>query len=267
MKIFSFAIILIFIICISEYSYSQSGEKYLSTDLIPLYDSLIQPPLNCEKAFVYTAFDSINGKLELTGKLKDQYEMINALYDDFEAESQLAEKNKYAVPKGPDGIQIPGSGPPQSGIGPPGGFENRPDNVNEIMEDMNNANLIMDKITVNTEKYKNELKKSVSKLNEELKSTIQNDFSGRVKFANEFLKIQRSEYEEYYKMFRLNMIKVRDIVMKYNNGKYLKFPPLKNDILRLQTATIENLKFLITITKEFSLTGAKFYYEEAENKL
>ena len=264
---FSIAIIVLFIVSISEYSYSQIDEKYLSTDFISLYDSLIQPPVDCEEAFSFTSFDSVNNKFDISGRLKHQYEEIINLYEQYEAESRLAEKNKFEVPDNPGGIQIPGNGPPQSGTGPPGGFENRPDNVKEIMEDLNKANLIMDKITVNTEKYKNELKKSVSKLNDDLKSTLQNDYSGRVNISNEFLKSQKTEFEEYYRLFRNNMIKIRDIVNRYNKGKYLKFPPLRNDILRFQTSAIDNLKFLITITKEFSLTGAKFYSEEAKNKL
>lgn len=257
--IFSFLLIVFY----SNNSISQiNDEKFFGQDFIPLYDSLIQPPLNCEEAFNNTIYDSLKNELILSDKLQDQYEMIVNLYNEFESESLKSEENKFAVPEGPGGIQFPGSGPPQNGTGPPGYNANTPDDVQEIMEDMYKTNLIMDKIIVNTEKYKNELKKSVSKLNDELKSTLQKEYSERVIIANNYLLTQNTEYKKYYVLFRNNMLKIRNVVSKYSSDKYLKFPPLKNDILRLQTATMSNLKFLITITKEFTLTGAKFYSEE-----
>ncbi len=244
-------------------SYSQIiNEKYFDQDFIPVYDSLIQTPLNCEEAFNNTVIDTLTNKFELSGRLKGQFELIQMLDEEYLTESEKADQNKFAMPEVPDGIEIPGNSPPQNGNNPPGSFGNTPDNVREIMEDMNNANIVMDKITVNTEKYKKELKKSVAELNEKIRSTLKNDHEGRVKITNEFLSVQRNEYDKYFTLFRTTIVKIRDIVKKYNYGKYLKFPPLRNDLLRLQTSTVSNLKFLITITKEFSLTGAKFYYEE-----
>ena len=242
------------------------NDKYFEQNFIPIYDSLVHSPLNCEEAFKNTSLDTLTNKFELSGKLKDQFELINNLDDEYQTESLKSEQNKFALPEVPDGIEIPGNRPPQNGNNTPGSFGYTPDNVREIMEDMNKANIVMDKITVNTEKYKKGLKKSVSELNEKLKSTLKNYYEGRVKITNEFLSSQNTEYDKYFTLFRINIVKIRDIVKKYNYGRYLKFPPLRNDLLRLQASTVSNLKFLITITKEFSLTGAKFYNEEINNR-
>lgn len=265
MKFTKLATALLFTIIFSENIFSQVGQnQYYKQDFLQLFDSLVHPPENCETAFSNILYDSVKKEILLEGKLKDQYDLILNLYSYYDTESQKAEKKKFALPENPGGTEPPKSGPPPNGNGPPGGIGIVPDGAKEIMEDINSVNLIIDNIIVNTEKYKNELKKSVSKLNEELKSTMQSDYSGRLIMANDFLTSQQTDYNKYYLLFRNNMSKVNEIVKKYNNGENLKFPPLKNDILRIQTVMISNIKFLITITKEFSLTGAKFYIEDKE---
>lgn len=263
MKFTSITLALLLTINFSENIFSQINQnQYYKQDIILLFDSLLHPPENCEAAFSNVSYDSVKRELELDGKLKDQYDLILSMYNYYETESQKAEKKKFDLPEGRGGIELPNNGPPPNENGPPGGIGSIPDGAGEIMEDINNANLVIDNIIVNTEKYKNELKKNVSKLNEELKSTMQNDYSGRLKIANDFLSSQQTDYNKYFLLFRNNVSKVNVIVKKYNYGENLKFPPLKNDILRIQTVMISNIKFLITITKEFSLTGSKFYIEE-----
>ena len=250
-----FLSIIFVIFFISNNILSQPKEKFvLRQNFVPLIDSLITPPSNCEEAFSYMIYDSANGELDYMELLTEQDKVIQNIFR--EISSHLNE-SKPKMPPPDDGNAPPGGMPP-------GGMEPRglDDKTVEIMEDISDANIAADKLTVDKEKFKNELTDMQDKVNDNLHKTIATDYDAHILIINDFLKNGLVLYKKYFRSFRESMLKLDELLEKYDYGSKIKFRPLKSDVYELQMLQVTILKFLITVTKEFVNIGTKFYNEK-----
>jgi hypothetical protein len=263
---------ILFLIMITRISFSQEKEPaIIKESFIPLLDSLIQPPQDCKAAFDLMTYDSIGGTLVYNNLLKEQSERINKLYTELTIMENKFKSERSSMPKIPNGSGPPSGGPPSGGppsggpppggMGPPGGNNNMPDEMKDLQEDMRDAVTDIDRITVTREKLKYELKRSTENTNAELHKTLQTDTEIHINIVNQLLVSVSKDYDKTFRSMRENMLKLDDIIKKYDYGSKIKFSPIKAEIVKLQFEQISNIKFLLNVTKELAAIGSKFYME------
>lgn len=263
-KAVSFLIILSLLVSFrinSQPKFTKTKISIIKQDFVPILDSLIKPPINCEEAWKFVIYDSSKINFVLT---------IDLLIQDKRIQKLSEEINNGIIKSKPDNSQMPSGNSPAEGSNPPGGIGppvgmNMPDVSQEIIEDMDDVNKAVDKNNILKEKFKNELTGMQVKLNERLHKTLENEYDEHINILNEFFKSSIELYEKYLPLFKANMKKIDDVIKKYDYGTRIKFPPLKKDILNLQSVQVDVLMFLFNITKEFVLTGARFYNEKLMN--
>ena len=259
--------LIVFLIMISRISFSQVKDlAVIKESFIPLLDSLIPPPQDCKAAFDLMTNDSMGGELVYNSLLKGQSERVSQLYTDLtimenKFKSERSSKQRNPNGNGPPQGGPPSGGPPPGGMGPPGGSDNMPAEMKDLQDDLSDANTALDRIKVTREKLKNELKKSVENTNVELHKTLQTDTEMHINIVNQLLESGSKKYDKTFRSIRENMLKIDDIIKKYDYGSKIKFSPIKAEIVKLQFEQISNIKFLLNVTKEFATIGSKFYKE------
>lgn len=272
--------LIVFLIMISRISFSQLKEQaIIKESFIPLLDSLIPPPQDCKAAFDLMAYDSIGGELVYNSLLEGQSKRVSRLYTELAIMENKFKSERSSIQRNPNGNGPPqggppsggppsggppSGGPPPGGMGPPGGNDNMPDEMKDLQDDLSDAVTILDRITVTREKLKNELKKSTENTNVELLKTLQTDTEMHVNIVNLQLDSVSKKYDKTFRSIRKNMLKLDDIIKKYDYGSNIKFPPVKAEIVKLQFEQISNIKFLLNVTKELATFGSK-YYKESQN--
>ena len=262
--------LIVFLIMISRISFSQVKEKVIIKEsFIPLLDSLIPPPKDCKAAFNLMAYDSIGGELVYNSLLEGQSQRVSRLYTELAIMENKFKSERSSIQRNPNGNGPPqggppSGGPPPGGMGPPGGNDNMPDEMKDLQDDLSDAVTILDRITVTREKFKNELKKSTENTNVELHKTLQTDTDMHINIVNLQLDSISKKYDKTFRSIRKNMLKIDDIINKYDYGSNIKFPPVKAEIIKLQFEQISNIKFLLDVTKELATIGSK-YYKESQN--
>ncbi|MBK8553243.1 MAG: hypothetical protein IPL53_20155 [Ignavibacteria bacterium] len=250
---------------ISRISFSQVKEQgIIKESVISLLDSLIPPPQNCKSAFDLMANDSMGGELVYNSLLKEQSERVSRLYTELTIMENKFKSERSSMKRNPNGEGPPqggppSGGPPPGGMGPPGGMDNMPDEMIELRDDLSEAVTALDKITVTREKLKNELKKSTENTNVELHKTLQTDTEMHINIVNQLLESGSKKYDKTFRSIRKNMLKIDDIIKKYDYGSKIKFSPVKAEIVKLQFEQISNINFLLNVTKELATIGSKFY--------
>lgn len=260
-KILTAIIFLSLILSVRIYSqpkFERTKITIIKEEFALILDSLIKPPLNCDEAWNLMTYDSLKNNFIYIPVLLKQDERIQKLSQEI---INNLNKNKPDIPQVPSGNGPPQGGLPPGEMGPPGGM-NFPDESQEIIEDMEYIIKSMDKISVLQEKFKNQLTALQFKVNEKLHKTLENDYDEHINIINDFMKSVLTMYEQYYPVFKENMKKIDEVVKKYDYGSKIKFPPLKNDIINVQSVQVDNLIFLLNITKEIASAGAKFYNEK-----
>ena len=262
--------LIVFFIMISRISFSQLKEQtIIKESFIPLLDSLFPPPQDCKAAYDLMAYDSIGGELVYNSLLEGQSDRVSRLYTElaimenkFKSERSSIQRNPNGngpPQEGPPSGGPPPGGPPPGGMGPPGGNDNMPDEMKDLQDDLNDAVTILDRITVTREKLKNELKISTGNTNVELLKTLQTDTEMQINIVNLLLDSVSKKYDKTIRSIRKNMLKIDDIIKKYDYGSKIKFSPIKAEIVKLQFEQISNIKFLLNVTKELATIGSKYY--------
>lgn len=265
MKLYQkYFLITVFTILIPLNIFSQPRQEYiLNQKLVPLLDSLVLPPSNCNEAAALMEFDSSLMKFEFNQLVQDQSIRIQKIFTDLTINTNNNMKDQFrnGPPEGNNGP--PGGAPP--GGTPPGGFGPPPGNMGDIQDaymkmrdDLGDANIALDKINVEKEKFKDELSLMQSEINEKLHKTLESDYKERENIINGFLNTVQNKYKKYIRKFRENMLVLDEITDKYGYGSKIKIPLLKAEILKLQLAEITAIKFLLNVTKEFINIGTKF---------
>ena len=235
--------------------YAQQEKDPLIKQLfVPLLDSLVTPPSSCNEASALMMFDSTNKEYEYNSVLKEQNARVEKLFDDITASAQKKNAGKFSLRQRPEGN------------GPPGGFPNPgiSDMQNEfarIKEEMEDAYIAVDKMNVTREKLKDDLTILLNNVNDELHLTFESDHEAHLVIINKFLKSVADLYNNNFRIFRKNMLKIDEILEKFDFGANIKSPPVRSEITNLQEAQITNLKFLLKITDEMINIGSKFYHE------
>ncbi len=253
---FKHAILLVIFFNISVCSQTKQ-ELIIKRDFTPLLDSLIKPPSNTSEAWSLVMFDSVNNKFEFTSVLKEQDQMLQNMIGDI---------NIFLTKTKSSGSQ---KHPPQSMNGPPQGMTpggmQMPDEFKEIKEDLDDADIAADKMEVLKEKFKNDITSMQDLTNEKLHKTLETDYDAHVNIINDFMETVFKSYLKYNTSFMEYTRNLDDIIKKYDYGDKVKFNPLRSEILKLQLVQLNNLYFMLNITKEFTIIGARFYREKQEN--
>ena len=266
--------LIVFFIMISRISFSQLKEQtIIKESFIPLLDSLFPPPQDCKAAYDLMAYDSIGGELVYNSLLEGQSDRVSRLYTELAIMENKFKSERSSIQRNPNGNGPPQEGPPSggppsggppsggppSGGPPPGGIDNMPDEMKDLQDDLNDAVTILDRITVTREKLKNELKISTGNTNVELLKTLQTDTEMQINIVNLLLDSVSKKYDKTIRSIRKNMLKIDDIIKKYDYGSKIKFSPIKAEIVKLQFEQISNIKFLLNVTKELATIGSKYY--------
>ena len=267
--------LIVFFIMISRISFSQLKEQtIIKESFIPLLDSLFPPPQDCKAAYDLMAYDSIGGELVYNSLLEGQSDRVSRLYTELAIMENKFKSERSSIQRNPNGNGPPqegppsggppsggppSGGPPPGGMGPPGGNDNMPDELKDLQDDLNDAVTILDRITVTREKLKNELKISTGNTNVELLKTLQTDTEMQINIVNLLLDSVSKKYDKTIRSIRKNMLKIDDIIKKYDYGSKIKFSPIKAEIVKLQFEQISNIKFLLNVTKELATIGSKYY--------
>ena len=267
--------LIVFFIMISRISFSQLKEQtIIKESFIPLLDSLFPPPQDCKAAYDLMAYDSIGGELVYNSLLEGQSDRVSRLYTELAIMENKFKSERSSIQRNPNGNGPPqegppsggppsggppSGGPPPGGMGPPGGNDNMPDEMKDLQDDLNDAVTILDRITVTREKLKNELKISTGNTNVELLKTLQTDTEMQINIVNLLLDSVSKKYDKTIRSIRKNMLKIDDIIKKYDYGSKIKFSPIKAEIVKLQFEQISNIKFLLNVTKELATIGSKYY--------
>jgi hypothetical protein len=249
--------LIIFFILITKSLYSQPNKDFIfKKDFVPLLDSLISPPANCEEAFALTVFDSAKMENVHIPLLNEQENGIELIFTELKSNTTKKEKHQFGQP--PSGNGPPGGSPP-GGFGPPPGMSDIREDFMKMKDDLDDANSATDKITVILEKFKDELKEMQAKVNDDLHETVSSDDKSREKIINDFLSSGANKFNKYKRTFRENMLILDGIIKKYDYGTKVKTIPLKSEILNMQMTEATALKLLMKVTLEFVNIGAKFY--------
>ncbi len=259
-NIIYFSVILLF--CTTNQIFSQQKEEMvIRQDFVPLLDSLIVPPADCREAKNLVVQDTTNNEYSLISTLDNQDKRIQALTDLI---NNYINGNK--MNRAQDSYSPTGNVPDQRGNIPHGdfrrnnGFDSGPE-FKDIREDMQDANVSMDRMVVIKEKFKNELTELQSSVNERLHKTLKTDYPSHVDIINDFMKSASGLYKQYHFEFRNNMKQIDDIIKRYDYGSKFRSYPLSTAILKFQLTEADDIRFLLNITKEFAFLGAKFYDE------
>lgn len=221
-------------------------------DFIPLLDSLLPPPSSCDEASNLMMFDSVSNEYVYVSVLEDQNNRIQTLSGEL-ANSVNKLQKRNSLPQRPEGNGPPPGGFPQEGIG---GIQNEPGGVKD---DMDEVYSVMDKMNIAVEEFKDELTLLQVKVNEKLHKTLESDHEAHIIIVNEFLKSGSDLYKKYCRIYRLNLLKIDEVIKKYDYGSKIKMPRIKSEILNMQMEQIMNLKLLVKVTGELVKIGNKFY--------
>lgn len=247
-------LIVFYIHSFSDNLFSQPKQDIIfKQDFIPLLDSLLPPPSSCEEAYKLMMFDSVNNEYVYVSVLEDQNNRIQTLSDELTSSVNQINQQRNSLPQRPEGNGPPPGGYPPEGIGD---IQNEP---GEIKYDMDEVYRVMDKMNIAGEEFKDELTLLQSKVNEKLHKTLESDQEAHITIANEFLKSGSDLYKKYCRTYRLNLLKIDEVIKKYDYGSKIKMPRIKSEILNLQMAQITNLKLLVKVTRELVKIGCKFY--------
>ena len=256
MKLLSPAIFILFSLLFSNLTDCYSQQKQVAVikqDFIPLLDSLIAPPPDCRQAFDLMILDSIKNVFYYSAKLNDQNIRIQNLYDEIYKSVKENNANRFVIPQRP---QI--NGPPQSGF-PQDNFGDLRSEYELLKFDMDEANVSVDKLNIEREQFKDDLKLLEKKVNDEIHKTLESDHEAHQIIVNKFLKAASDLYLKNLRDFRKYMVKIDGVLKKFQYGEFIKSPVIRSDLTELQFAQITNLKFLLNITDELANIGAKFY--------
>ncbi len=230
----------------------------LRQDFVPLLDSLILPPSNCDEAFALMVIDSASMTYIKNPMIEMQDNEIQKIFTDLSDNLKESNNKKSKLMQPPDGKGPPVGAPP-GGIGPPQDMGDVREEYYRMKDDLDDANIAVDKITVEKEKFKDELTLMQSNVNEKLHETLDSDEKARESIINEFLRSGVARYIKYKKNIRVNLLILDDIVRKYGYGSKVRTIPLKSEILNLQMAEAGILKLLVKVTNEFVNIGAKYH--------
>ncbi len=239
---------------------SQSKTDFtLRQDFVTLLDSLIIPPSDCDKAFALMVIDSSNMTYIKNPVLEQQNAKIQNIFNELSAKLKKSNNDMSKFMPPPDVKGPPdGKGPP-GGIGPPPDIGDIREEYLRMKDDLEDANNAMDKITVENEKFKDELTLMQSNVNKKLRETFESDDKARESIINEFLNSGVNKYLKYKKTVRVNLLVLDEIAKKYDYGNKIRIIQLKSEILNLQMAEVSVLKMLIKVTNEFVNIGVKFH--------
>lgn len=225
----------------------------LRQDFVPLLDSLIMPPSDCDKAFALMDIDSSSMTYIKNPLLEQQDAKIQNIFNELSAKLKKSNNDLSKFMPPPDV-----KGPP-GGIGPPPDLGDIREEYLRMKDDLDDANIAMDKITVENEKIKDELTLMQSNVNKKLRETLESDDKARESIINEFLNSGVKKYLKYKKTVRVNLIVLDEIAKKYDYGNKIRIIQLKAEILNLQMAEVSVLKMLMKVTNEFVNIGVKFH--------
>ncbi|MEO8210132.1 MAG: hypothetical protein ABI840_06195 [bacterium] len=245
----------------SQPKFEKPNITVLRQEFAPLLDSLITPPANCEEAFGLVTFDTLKSDFVYNSLLENLDIRIQTMVDELTSSLDKLKSENLQMPQNPIRNGPPGGGNPPGGMGPPGEMK-IPDDLQDIREDMEDVNNAADKITVIREKFKNELTLMQNKVNERLHKTLEADYDLRINIINDFMKSTLKLYNSYDPVFKENIMKIDEVIKKYDYASKPKMRRLKEEFLELQLEQAISLKLLLNITKEFAFIGAKFYHEK-----
>ncbi len=238
--------------------FSQPNNDFIvRKEFISLLDSLIKPPASCDEAWSFVTYDPALNDFKISIDIKQQVEQIDKLISELSANInyKTIDKDVYRKP--------PGDTDPDERTMPSG--SNLSDELRDLGEDFQDADLALTKLTETKEQYKDEIKEMQFKMNEKLHKTFEADYDAHILIVNEFMKFTANQYRKHILAFRENMNKIDAILKKYDNGPTIKSSKIKSEFLKLQFSQAEYLKFLTNITKELTVTGAKFYKDKFIN--
>ena len=252
-------LMLFFVLLLAEVIKSQPKTEYiLKQDFVPILDSLIMPPSNCDEAMSLMILDSTGNKYIKIPLLDEQELRIQKIFTELSANVNGNKSNRLKSMQPPDTKAPPGNGPP-GGFGPPPEIGDIQSEFLKMKDDLYDANIAVDKITVEKEKFKDELTLMQSNVNDKLHETLESDEKARESIINEFLRSGVAKYIKYKKTIRVNLLILDDIVRKYGYGSKVRTILLKSEILNLQLAEAGILKLLVKVTNEFVNIGAKYH--------
>lgn len=253
------------VLIISDNISAQTKPEFiLKQDFLPMLDSLVLPPSNCEEAFALKVFDSSKMDYAFSTLIGEQDKRIQTIFTELTINTNVNKNNRSnsgpppgrnGTPGGPPPGGPPPGGMPPGGFGPPEGM----DDSRELFEDLEDARLAMDKMTVRTEKFKSELLQILTDVNDKLRKTLEYEDDKREVIINEFLNSALSKYNGYKRSYRQNILQLDEIVMKYNYGADIKIIPLRSKILEIQLAEVMVLMQLMNVTKELVIIGVKYH--------
>lgn len=225
----------------------------LRQNFVPLLDSLIMPPSNCDKAFALMVIDSANMTYIKNPLLEQQDSKIQNIYTELSINlnQRKSDRSKF--------IPSPDSKGPPGGIGPPPDMGDIREEYLRMKDDLDDANNAMDKITIENEKFKDELTLMQSKVNNKLHETLESDDKAREIIINEFLNSGVNKYLKYRKTVRVNLLILDEIAKKYDYGNKIRIVQLRSEILNLQMAEVSVLRMLMKVTIEFVNIGVKYH--------
>ena len=255
-------ILVIFLFHYSDNISSQPKNDFiLQREFAPMIDSLIDPPANSDEAWSLVVFDSVKNDYRVIDPIEEQDRKIQNIVAEITAALNSKKTNTTSVApstgRGPDGVP-PGSTRPST-------EGNRSDNLRDIYEDFQDANLALTRLTEIKEQFKNEIQDMQFKVNEKLHKTLKTDHDSHLSIINDFMQFNQKQYQKHKLALRENIIKIDGILKKYDFGSDVTSSRLRSEILKLQLSQSENLKFLSNITKEFTLIGAEFHEQKLTN--
>lgn len=246
------------VLIISDNILAQTKPEFiLKQNFVPMLDSLVLPPSSCEEAFALKVFDSSKMDYAFSTLIEEQDKRIQTIFTELTIHTNINKKNR--INSGPPpGRNGPPGGQPPGGFGPPEGMDDDREVFAEMKDDLSDATLAMDKMTVSTEKFKSELLQMLSDVNDKLHKTLTYEDDKREIIINEFLNSAFRKYNGFKRSYRENILVLDDIVKKYNYGSDIKIIPLRSEILNIQMAEVNVLMQLMNVTKELVIIGVKY---------